>query len=83
MLRIKVVDRCDTGVVQFGECHRFFVQKLSRLILEEGSLVENLDGNFAVEVLVLGAIHFAHATGTDFFENAVVAECLADEGIVR
>jgi hypothetical protein len=70
-------------VVQFGECHGFYVQKLSRVFMEDGSLVENLNGDFPVEVLVLGAIHFTHATGTDLFEDAVVAECLADEGILR
>jgi hypothetical protein len=59
------------------------MQKLSRAFIEDGSLVENLDGDFAVEVLVLGAIHFTRAARTDFFEDAVVAESLADEGIVR
>jgi hypothetical protein len=58
------------------------VQKLSRVFIEDSSLVENLNGDFAAQVLVLGSIHFTHTTGTDFFQDAVVAERLPDEGIV-
>jgi hypothetical protein len=83
MLCVKVVDGCDAGVIQFGECHSFSVQKLSRVFMEDGSLVENFNSDFAVEVFILGAIHLTHATGTDLFEDAVAAECLADEGILR
>jgi hypothetical protein len=80
MLGIEVIDGCDVGVVQFGESHGFFVEKLPRMVFEIGSLLENLDGNFALEVFVVGPVNLTHASRAYFFGDSIVASGLPDEG---
>jgi hypothetical protein len=41
---------------------------------------EDFKGHVAVELLVVGAIDFAHSAGTNFLKDAIVAKLLAQHG---
>ena len=49
------------------------------MFIYEGSLRKDLDGNFAVEVLVPGAVHLSHSASTDPLDHAVMRDGLPDQ----
>jgi len=49
--------------------------------ISDGSGTEHLDGNFAIEVLVMGTKDHTHAAAADFFDDAVVGKLEPDEGV--
>jgi hypothetical protein len=52
LLRVKVVDRGDVGMVQLGESERFLVKALSGALVGEQAGGQDFDGDFAVKVLI-------------------------------
>jgi hypothetical protein len=54
------------------------VQKLSGMFIYEASLRKDLDGNFAVEVLVPGVVHLSHSASTDLLDDAIMRDGLPD-----
>jgi hypothetical protein len=60
-------------VVEFGKGDSFFAELFAGRLVRQCARRQNFDGHFAVQVLVLGAVHFAHPTSADPFEDVVVA----------
>ena len=80
-LLIEIVDRGQVRVVQRGEQHRLLVEALQLHGIRGEVLGEDLDGDFAVELLVVGAIDLAHPPLADLRLYLVRAEGLADQGL--
>ena len=64
-MRAHVMNSDDGWMAQRGSGARFAYEPLdSRLVSGRGAR-NDLDGHFAAELSVVGAVHFAHATGPD------------------
>ena len=81
LVLIEAVDGADVGVVQGrgGAC--FALESLDRLLVVAAAGRQHLERDLASKLEVLGAVHDAHATGSKPVDDAVVPECLADEGV--
>jgi hypothetical protein len=73
------MDRGDIGVVQPGKETRLFTKALTGSLIVESTRRKNFDSYFTVEVFIMGTINHAHSTRTDFLDDAVVAQCFADQ----
>ena len=79
----EVEDGGDVGMVELGKSMGFVQEATVGVGIGDGAGVKQLDGDFAVEVGVVRAIDDSHATATDAFENAIVAELQTEQGIVE
>ena len=52
-------------------------------LLKLAEMRQDLNGYVAAEVLVVGAVDDTHPPGTDLFDDAIVAECTANERVLR
>ena len=59
LLRIKIVDGGDVGMVQLRQRQGFLAEMFARGIVGERLGRQYLDGDVAVEVFIAGAIDFA------------------------
>ena len=60
-------------MIQFRERESFGAESLSRGFVGEEPGRKNLQGDVAVELLVVGAIDFTHPACADFFDNAIMS----------
>ena len=58
-------ERGDVRVVECGERFGFALEARDALWIEREGLRKNLDGDFASELGVAGAVHLAHAAGAE------------------
>jgi hypothetical protein len=79
LLRIKIVDGGDVGMVQLGQRQGFRAEIFAGGVVGERLGWQYLDGYVAVEVLIAGAIDFAHAASADPLDDVVVAQPETDE----
>jgi hypothetical protein len=56
---------------------------LSGSLIRQSTNWEDLHCDVALELLIVPTVHNSHSTRGDLFENAIVAELLADEMGVR
>ena len=76
-LAADVVESADVGMIEARDRARLAVEALAQLGAAGGLRVQDLDGHRAVEPLVPGAIHLAHATCPQRGQDLVRAEVLA------
>ena len=62
-------------MVQLGEGEGFVAEALASILVAERAGRQNLEGDVAVQALIMGPEHQTHASGADLLENAVMAEC--------
>ena len=78
-----VEDRDDVRMRQPGGVRRFAAEALDELLVVRVALVEDLDGDPAAELLVLGEVHVGHAAAAELARDAVAAcEERAGEGVL-
>jgi hypothetical protein len=73
-----LVDRADVRMVQLRGEARFLDQAGSSGLVGQGLGGQDLQCDIPVELLVMGAIDHAHATGAKLLENPVMAERLTN-----
>jgi hypothetical protein len=56
-------------VVHAGEGLRLLLELSARCFIRQAPVGKNLDRDVAIEPLVMGLIHHAHATGSQFFQE--------------
>ena len=69
-----VVDGHDVGVAESGGGSGLAEEALGRAAGAVGALQQQLDGNLALEHLVVGLVDDAHAAGTELAQQPVLAE---------
>src|SRR5229473_127470 len=67
-------------MIQFRQREGFFAEALASGPVSQCARRQNLQGYVAVELLIVCAINFAHPTFADFFDDAAVAQPLANHG---
>ena len=75
-----LVDRADVGMVQSGSGLRFALKALEGLRVVGYIVGQELQGDEAAELGVLGLVDDAHAAAAELFDDAVVRDGLADHG---
>jgi len=65
-------------MIQCGSRSRLASKTLKRLRIVRQFLRKKLQGDVAAKLEVFGLVHHAHATAAEFFQNAVVANGLAN-----
>src|SRR5271157_4492270 len=78
-LIVEIVDGCNVWMIQFGKRQGLFVEMLAGTFIGDGASVQNFDGDFAAEVIVMGSENHTHPAAADFFDDAVVGELEPDE----
>jgi hypothetical protein len=68
-------------MIQFGKRQGLFAEIFASGFIGDGSGTEHLDGDFAIEVLVVGTIDRTHPAAADFLNDAVVGKLKSDEGV--
>ena len=76
------VDGADVRVIERGSGARLALEALQQLAVLGHFRRKKLQGHAAAELGILGFVHHSHATRTQFAENLVMQEGLADEGIL-
>ena len=66
------------GVGEAGEGVGLLAEAGAGGLVGEGALGEDLQGDVAVELVVMGAVDLAHAPGAEALDDAVVGERAAD-----
>ena len=69
------------GMVQGGGGLRFALEAREGLVIFGDIIGEEFEGDVAVEANVFGFVDDAHAAATEFFDDAVMGDSLADEGV--
>ena len=72
------VDGADVGMIQGGCGLRFALEAAQGLRVVRNFIRQELQGNKAVELCVLGLVNHTHTPATEFFDDAVVRDGLAD-----
>ncbi len=75
-----VVDGTDVGMVQRGGGTRFTLESFERLRIVGEIVGEKFESDEAAEARVFGFIDNTHSATAEFIDDAVVRDCLADEG---
>lgn len=78
---VEIVDGRNIRMIELREGERFLLEPPARLLVGEGPRRKDLQGNSALESLVVSAINDAHATGANPFQQPIAAESAADETI--
>ncbi len=68
----------DVGMVQLGEGQSFLAEALAGGFVGEGIGRQDLQGDIPVQMLIPGAVHFAHPAATQLLDNAIPGDCLAN-----
>src|SRR5580704_340114 len=68
----------DVGVIQLGQCQGFLAELLARSFIGDRSGRKNFQSDISIELLVVCAIDFAHATSADLLDNTIMAELVAN-----
>jgi hypothetical protein len=76
-----LVDDGDVGMIESGGGARLGEQTLGRVGLDRID-PEGLERDVPAQSQILGAVHVAHAAGTESFEDAVVRKRLADHPFI-
>src|SRR5678816_1785578 len=63
--RVEVIDGLNRGMVQAGEKARLGAKVLARGVVIEGAWSQHLDRDDPLQLEVVGAVHHAHAAGSD------------------
>ena len=71
---LEAVDRRDVWMIERGEYLRFSAEARKPIRIARERLRQDLQRHIAVELRVFGAIHLAHAAGTDGRGDFVNAE---------
>src|SRR5512146_1352897 len=69
LIAVEIVDSLAVGTVQFGKSKGFFAEMLARGFVGEYPRGQDLDGDFAVEALVVGAVNLSHSALPDFLSD--------------
>src|ERR1700691_2690666 len=75
---LDVVDGADVRMVQAGRRSRLALEAVQRLAVADHAVRNELQGHMPAEAQVLGLTNYAHASATDFPDNAIVGDRLAD-----
>ena len=73
------VDSADVGVIERGGGAGFTTEAFEGLRVAIEIFREEFKGDKAAEFGVFGLVHNAHTPTAEFFQDAVVRKCLADE----
>src|SRR5260370_33075310 len=65
-------------MVQLGQCHGLFAEVSTGSVVTQSARRQNLQCYIALKLLITGAVNHTHPSGGYFFQDAVVAECLAN-----
>ena len=79
ILLADVVNRTDVRMIERGGGLRFALEAGERARIVADIFGEEFQSDVAVEAIVFGFVHNAHAAGAQAFENAVVRQGLADK----
>ncbi len=80
VLGAELIDRFDIRMVQLGQGHGLFAEASAGRVVTQSARGQNLQCHIAVELFITGAVNHTHSSGGYFFQDAVVAECLANHG---
>ena len=65
---VDVVDGADVGIVKGGGCACFLLESFERMPVTGHFFRQELQGNRAAELGLLGLVHDPHTTTTDFIQ---------------
>ena len=75
-----VMNGADVGMIQRGGCTGLAAEALERLRVRNDIFGKELDRDKAAKLRVLGFVDHAHATAAQLFKNAVMRDCLPNDG---
>jgi hypothetical protein len=79
VLIINLVDGADIGVVQGGRSLRFALESGQSLHILFDLVRQELQGDKAVQLYVLGLVNHTHPATAEFLDDAVMRDGLADQ----
>jgi len=82
LLRVKVMNCRDVGVVQLRQGESFFTEAPAGRFVGQGAGWQNLDCHFAIEMIIVGTINFAHTADADLLDDTVVTQDLTNQRIL-
>ena len=71
-------NRFDVWMFQLGQRQCLFPEQLTGSFVGNGAGRQDLERYVAVCLVIVGAVHFAHSSSTDLFDDVVMAEGLAN-----
>ncbi len=77
---VQIVNGGDVGVVQSGQDLRFAPEPGDALRVLRHGFRQHLDGDFAAQLGIERPVDFAHTSGPDLLEDAIVGERPAEHG---
>src|SRR5580704_1300723 len=80
VLFINIVDRANVRMVQCGSSSRLALETLKRFLVSGELVRKEFQRDLAAEANVLGFIDDTHTAATEFLDNAVMGDSLADHG---
>ena len=83
LMLVHVVDRADVRMLEGGGSAGFALQALESLSVLGELIRQELQGDAAAELEVLGLVDDAHAPASELREDAIVGDRLADHGCSR
>ena len=78
-MSVKVENRCDIGMVKFGQCQCFLPEALAGVFILEGSSRQDFESNLTVKTLILSEVDNTHPTCTKLLQDEVVAQLVSDQ----
>ena len=78
LMRTEFKNRFDVRVIQFGQGEGFFAKPFAGILVTKRIGGKNFQRNIAIELFIVRSVHNAHPARTDFRDDAVMTECLAD-----
>src|SRR5580693_3301337 len=81
LLVADIVDGANIGMIQGGSRLRFALKTGQGLEILGHIIGQEFQRYKSVKASVLSSKHHTHATATDFFEDAIVRNCLTDERV--
>jgi hypothetical protein len=77
--KLPFINSFDVRMVQLGERQGFFTKLFARRVIRDPTSGKYFQGHIAIKSLVTGTVNNPHATGTNLFDDAIVAERLGNE----
>jgi hypothetical protein len=78
VLCAELENRFDVWMIQLGKRQCLFPEQLTGSFVGNGAARQDLERSVAVQLVIVGAVHFVNSSYTDLFDDVVMAEGLAN-----
>ena len=80
LLSVEVMHSGDIRMIQARQSDRFLAEAFAGRVVCQGPRRQDLEGDVALQALIVRAVHHAHPARADSFENPIVTQRPPDDG---